>query len=67
MEFLEYFPWKKSEFPTYDLWICSDADDARIFRQGKGARCRSLESLPNSPDHPRPSVGRIEGSTNETP
>jgi len=36
MEFLEYFPWKKSEFPTYDLLICSDADDARIFRQGGG-------------------------------
>ena len=46
--FIEYFPWKKSDFPNYDLWICSDADDARIFRQGWAARCRSLESLPNA-------------------
>jgi hypothetical protein len=49
-EFLEYFPWKRSEFPTYDIWICSDADDARIFRQGWAARCRSawmpIESAP---------------------
>jgi hypothetical protein len=45
--FIEYYPWKKSEFPTYDLWICSDADDARIFRQGWAARCSTLESLPN--------------------
>lgn len=46
--FLEYFPWKKSEFPTYELWIGSDADDARIFRQGWAAHCRTLESLSNS-------------------
>lgn len=42
--FIEYFPWKKSEFPTYDIWICSDADDARLFRQGWAARCRTLEN-----------------------
>src|SRR5690606_37984775 len=47
--FLEYFPWKKSEFPTYDLWVCSDADDARTFRQGWAARCSALESLQNDP------------------
>ena len=40
-EFLEWFPWKQSEFPTYEIWICSDKDDARIFRQGWAARCRA--------------------------
>ena len=44
-EFLDFFPWKKSEFPTYDLWICSDADDARIFRQGWAARCKAEVDL----------------------
>jgi hypothetical protein len=48
--FLEYFPWKKSEFPSYDCWILSDADDARIFRQGWAARgCgKSLEDPPSA-------------------
>ena len=58
--FLEYFPWKKSEFPTYDLWICSDADDARIFRQGWAARCRTLESLPNDKADPLHGRGKTQ-------
>ena len=42
--YIEYFPWAKSAHPSYDLWICSDADDARIFRQGWAARRRALDS-----------------------
>lgn len=46
--FIEYFPWKKLEFPTYEDWICSNADDARAFRQGWAARCSVLDSPPNA-------------------
>ena len=35
--YLEYYPWKKSEYPDYESWLTSDADDARIFRQGWAA------------------------------
>jgi hypothetical protein len=37
--FINRFPWKLSEFPTYTLWINSETDEARIFRQGWAARC----------------------------
>ena len=47
-EFLEWFPWKQSEFPTYEIWICSDKDDARIFRQGWAARCRASGGDPQN-------------------
>ena len=40
--FIDMFPWKLSEFPSYKIWICSDTVDARTFRQG-WARCCDAE------------------------
>lgn len=36
--FIEFFPWKRSTFPTYGKWLVSDDDCARSFRQGWAAR-----------------------------
>lgn len=44
-DYLEYYPWKKSEYPDYGLWLTSDADDARIFRQGWAANGRERNQL----------------------
>lgn len=41
--FIDRSPWKKSEFPNYGIWITSDADDARNFRQGWAARCDTIK------------------------
>lgn len=35
--FIEFFPWSKEVYPTYEEWICSDAEVARTFRQGWAA------------------------------
>lgn len=37
-KFLEYYPWRLSEFPNFDTWILSDSEDAVKFRQGWAAR-----------------------------
>ena len=36
--FMAFYPWRKNELPTYESWILSDDEDARIFRQGWAAR-----------------------------
>lgn len=32
-EFIEFFPFTKDKYPSYEKWMCSDNEDARIFRQ----------------------------------
>ena len=49
-KFIEFYPWKKSEFPTYEIWIVSDEECARTFRQGWAASKETLLMGDNSPE-----------------
>ena len=42
--FIDRFPWKLSEFPTYERWITSDLDEPRIFRQGWDSAFKTISN-----------------------